>query len=182
MITLILGGARSGKSRLAEQLARTYQQQNLVVFYLATAQAFDNEMQNRILHHQQHRPKDWQTIETPIYLSDTICQLQQQSCVILIDCLTLWLTNLLLANDNLLFQDEYEKFLQTLHQFPKEIPLILVSNETGLGIVPLGEISRKFVDEMGFLHQKIAQIADNVLFCVAGLPMTLKGSTIHKNT
>lgn len=171
MIELILGGARSGKSRLAEQKALDKQQS---VVYIATAQAFDEEMQLRISHHQTHRPSDWQTIEEPIYLAKAISQFNNTNQVILVDCLTLWLNNLLLHDDSNLFQTQLTEFYQILSHIHAETQLILVSNETGLGIVPMGELSRKFVDESGWLHQQVAKMADKVTFCVAGLPMVLK--------
>lgn len=175
MIQLILGGARSGKSRLAEQIAQQY---HYPVYYIATAQVLDDEMQQRITHHQNHRPKDWQTIEQPIYLADTLQQLKQQTqpIVILVDCLTLWLSNLICQSDEELLLEQQQQLFHQLNDFPDHHILILVSNETGLGVVPLGEISRKFVDTTGFLHQQLAQIANQVMFCVAGLPMVLKSS------
>ena len=170
MLQLILGGARSGKSRLAEQIAKD---SGLSVVYIATAQALDEEMQQRIQHHQQQRPSHWQLSEEPIFLADQLLQLDQENQLILVDCLTLWLTNLLLAEDTALQQQQTEKLLKVLPQLKSDI--ILVSNETGLGVVPMGEISRRFVDEAGRLHQALGQLADKVVFCVAGFPMILKG-------
>lgn len=178
MIQLILGGARSGKSRLAEQFA---QASTLAVTYIATAQAWDVEMQSRIEHHQNQRPIDWTVIEEPLYLAEVLEKIDQPNHVILVDCLTLWMTNLLLKkdensldteSDNVQIQ-ECEKLLKILPTLQAQI--ILVSNETGLGVVPMGEISRKFVDESGRLHQQLGKIADQVIFCVAGFPMYLKG-------
>ncbi|WP_414659842.1 bifunctional adenosylcobinamide kinase/adenosylcobinamide-phosphate guanylyltransferase [Acinetobacter courvalinii] len=169
MLQLILGGARSGKSRLAEQIAKD---SGLPVIYMATAQALDEEMQQRIKHHQQQRPAHWQVLEEPIYLADRLLQLDQPNQLILVDCLTLWLTNLLLAEDHALQQLQMQKLLAVLPQLHSQI--ILVSNETGLGVVPMGEISRRFVDEAGRLHQALGQLAHKVMFCVAGFPMILK--------
>ncbi|MEB6665795.1 bifunctional adenosylcobinamide kinase/adenosylcobinamide-phosphate guanylyltransferase [Acinetobacter vivianii] len=169
MLQLILGGARSGKSRLAEQIAKD---SGLSVVYIATAQALDDEMQQRIEHHRQQRPEHWQVCEEPIYLADRLLQCDQPNQLILVDCLTLWLTNLLLAEDTTLQQQQTEKFLAVLAQLQAQI--ILVSNETGLGVVPMGEISRRFVDEAGRLHQALGQLAHKVTFCVAGFPMILK--------
>lgn len=169
MLQLILGGARSGKSRLAEQIAKD---SGLSVIYMATAQALDAEMQQRIAHHQQQRPAHWQVLEEPIYLADRLLQLDQPNQLILVDCLTLWLTNLLLAEDQALQQQQVQKLLAVLPQLHSQI--ILVSNETGLGVVPMGEISRRFVDEAGRLHQALGQLAHKVMFCVAGFPMILK--------
>ncbi|CAI3103007.1 Bifunctional adenosylcobalamin biosynthesis protein CobP [Acinetobacter oleivorans] len=170
MLQLILGGARSGKSRLAEQTAISTQ---LPVTYVATAQALDPEMQSRIAHHQNQRPAHWSLIEEPLFLANALKKIDQPNQIILVDCLTLWLTNLLLLDDQSVQQLECEQLLKVLPTLESEI--ILVSNETGLGVVPLGEISRRFVDEAGRLHQALGQIADKVVFCVAGFPMILKG-------
>ena len=169
MLQLILGGARSGKSRLAEQIAKD---SGLSVIYMATAQALDEEMQQRIAHHQQQRPDHWHVYEEPIYLADRLLQLDQPDQLILVDCLTLWLSNLLLAEDQALQQLQMQKLFEVLPQLHSQI--ILVSNETGLGVVPMGEISRRFVDEAGRLHQTLGQLAHKVMFCVAGFPMILK--------
>ncbi|WP_151741045.1 bifunctional adenosylcobinamide kinase/adenosylcobinamide-phosphate guanylyltransferase [Acinetobacter seifertii] len=170
MLQLILGGARSGKSRLAEQTAISTQ---LPVTYVATAQALDPEMQSRIAHHQNQRPVHWALVEEPLFLANALKKNDQPNQIILVDCLTLWLTNLLLLEDQSVQQFECEQLLKVLPTLESEI--ILVSNETGLGVVPLGEISRRFVDEAGRLHQALGQIADKVVFCVAGFPMILKG-------
>ena len=169
MLQLILGGARSGKSRLAENIA---QQRGIPVIYVATAQALDDEMQQRIQHHQQQRPKQWKLCVEPIFLADQLLKLDQEHQIILVDCLTLWLTNLLLVEDQDLQQQQTDKLLEILPKLKSEI--ILVSNETGLGVVPMGEISRRFVDEAGRLHQALGQLAHKVMFCVAGFPMILK--------
>ncbi|HBU87640.1 bifunctional adenosylcobinamide kinase/adenosylcobinamide-phosphate guanylyltransferase [Acinetobacter oleivorans] len=170
MLQLILGGARSGKSRLAEQTAINTQ---LAVTYVATAQALDPEMQSRIEHHQNQRPAQWSLVEEPLYLANALQKIDGPNQIILVDCLTLWLTNLLLLDDQSVQQLECEQLLKVLPTLESEV--ILVSNETGLGVVPLGEISRRFVDEAGRLHQALGQIADKVVFCVAGFPMILKG-------
>ncbi|WP_336166178.1 bifunctional adenosylcobinamide kinase/adenosylcobinamide-phosphate guanylyltransferase [Acinetobacter sp. 161(2023)] len=170
MLQLILGGARSGKSRLAEQTVINTQ---LAVTYVATAQALDPEMQSRIEHHQNQRPAHWSLVEEPLYLANALQKIDSPNQIILVDCLTLWLTNLLLLDDQSIQQFECEQLLKVLPKLDSEI--ILVSNETGLGVVPLGEISRRFVDEAGRLHQALGQIADKVVFCVAGFPMILKG-------
>ena len=170
MIQFILGGARSGKSRLAEQAAIA---SNKPVTYIATAQAWDNEMQERIAHHQAQRPAAWTLVEEPLHLAARLKQLDQAGHVILVDCLTLWMSNLLMQKDENIQADECAQLLQVLPSLQSEI--LLVSNETGLGVVPMGQISRKFVDESGRLHQQLGQIADKVVFCVAGFPMILKG-------
>ena len=167
---LILGGARSGKSRLAEQIAKD---SNLNVTYIATAQAFDHEMQARIDHHQAQRPGHWTVIEEPLYLADCLIELDQPNQLILVDCLTLWMSNLLMHENAELQMQQCQKLLDIVPILQAEV--ILVSNETGLGVIPMGEISRKFVDESGRLHQQLGQIAEKVIFCVAGFPMMLKG-------
>ncbi len=173
MIQFILGGARSGKSRYAEQLAKAYEQQGKHIIYVATAGRFDDEMVQRIEHHQQNRPKHWQTIEEQYDLAKIFAQYNDEQSVILLDCLTLWLSNLLCLDDDGQFQTYKNEFLNELQVTCATV--ILVSNETGLGVVPMGRVTRRFVDESGWLHQTIAQIADKVVFCVAGLPMVLKG-------
>ena len=170
MMQLILGGARSGKSRLAEQIAKD---SNLNVTYIATAQAFDHEMQARIDHHQAQRPGHWTVIEEPLYLADCLIELDQPNQLILVDCLTLWMSNLLMHENAELQMQQCQKLLDILPILQAEV--ILVSNETGLGVIPMGEISRKFVDESGRLHQQLGQISEKVIFCVAGFPMMLKG-------
>lgn len=167
---LILGGARSGKSRLAEQIAQQLAQP---VVYVATAQALDGEMQARIQHHQQQRSEDWGLCEEPIYLAAKLVKLDRPNQTILVDCLTLWMSNLLMHTDPDLQVQECQKLLDVVGNLQSE--LILVSNETGLGVVPMGQISRRFVDETGRLHQQLGQIAQKVVFCVAGFPMILKG-------
>ena len=170
---LILGGARSGKSRLAEQIAQQLVQP---VVYVATAQALDGEMQVRIQHHQQQRPEDWRLCEEPIYLAEQLVKLDRLNQTILVDCLTLWMSNLLMHTDPDLQVQECQKLLEVVGSLQSE--LILVSNETGLGVVPMGQITRRFVDETGRLHQQLGQIATKVVFCVAGFPMILKGEQV----
>ena len=170
MIQLILGGARSGKSRLAEQIA---QQLGKTVIYVATAQAGDAEMQARIQHHRQQRPKTWKLCEEPLYLAQQLKVLDHPNAVILVDCLTLWMSNLLMQSADNFAEQQISALLDVLTHLQADI--ILVSNETGLGVVPMGEITRKFVDETGRLHQQLGELADKVQFCVAGFPMLLKG-------
>ncbi len=170
MKELILGGVRSGKSRLAEQHALA---SGLEVFYIATATAEDDEMQQRIVHHRQQRPSTWRLIEEPLELATVLQQHAAEDRCLLVDCLTLWLTNLLLAEDASLLARERDALLEQLQGLPGHI--ILVSNETGMGIVPQGELARCFGDEAGRLHQNLAQICDRVILTVAGLPQLLKG-------
>lgn len=171
MRQLILGGARSGKSSLAERelLAGAG---NRACHYLATAhwQQCDAEMRARIEHHRQARDRRWQTLETPLGLGAALQNLNNPDACVLVDCLTLWLSN---ALHEACWPAEKEAFLTALRQFSGQ--LILVSNEVGLGLVPLGELSRRFVDESGWLHQALGQLCERVVFVAAGLPLTLKG-------
>jgi len=168
MRELILGGTRSGKSALAERLAT---ESGLQVVYIATATAGDQEMAKRIELHQQQRPQDWQLIEEPIHLTETLQQQAAADRILLVDCLTLWLSNLLMESADI--EQHREALLQLLPNLPGR--LIMVSNEVGLGIVPMGEISRRFQDESGILHQALAQRCERVILTVAGLPHLLKG-------
>jgi adenosylcobinamide kinase / adenosylcobinamide-phosphate guanylyltransferase len=171
MKTLILGGVRSGKSRLAEQMAAV---SGLAVTYIATAESHDAEMQARISHHREHRPAHWITVEEPVRLAAALREHASPDRCLLVDCLTLWVTNLLLAPAEHTFAQERAAFLAALPDLPGHI--ILVSNETGMGITPLGELSRRFADESGWLHQEVAAICDRVVLTVAGLPLYLKGT------
>lgn len=169
MLELILGGARSGKSALAEQQARD---SGLEVVYIATAEARDEEMHERINHHRERRPEYWQCVEEPLRLAHVLQQHAAADRCLLVDCLTLWLSNLLAGGDET-FATERDALLSVLQQLPGRV--ILVSNEVGLGIVPMGELTRRFCDESGRLHQAVAGLCDRVTFVTAGLPMTLKG-------
>ncbi|HET6554620.1 MAG TPA: bifunctional adenosylcobinamide kinase/adenosylcobinamide-phosphate guanylyltransferase [Dyella sp.] len=171
MRTLILGGARSGKSALAERLARDTGHE---VVYIATAQAHDAEMAARIAHHRASRPAHWQSVEEPLALAATLQSHARPGRCVLVDCLTLWLSNLLGSGDDARFVNERTALLQILPALPGQ--LLLVSNEVGLGVVPVGELTRRFVDEAGWLHQALAEQCERVLFVAAGLPLPLKGS------
>ena len=170
MQALILGGARSGKSHYAETLA---QQSGHEVIYIATAQAHDAEMQERITHHRATRPAHWLTVEEPLTLAATLQHHAASHRLLLVDCLTLWLTNLLCLEDEQRLQTETTALLQTLPRLPGHT--LLVSNEVGLGVVPLGELTRRYVDSAGRLHQQLAVQLETVVFMVAGLPQVLKG-------
>ena len=167
MIRFILGGARSGKSRYAEQLASASGKE---VIYIATAQAYDDEMQARIAHHKNQRPAEWQTIEEALHLDKVLSDNSNITNCILVDCLTLWLTNLLCANRNV--TTAKQALVDALSQ--SESDIILVSNETGMGVVPMGELTRRYCDEVGWLHQEIAALADQVVLMVAGIPLVIK--------
>jgi adenosylcobinamide kinase/adenosylcobinamide-phosphate guanylyltransferase len=161
----VLGGARSGKSRYAEHLITRLAPPWI---YIATAQAFDDEMRSRIAEHQARRHAGWNTIEAPVDLAGAIARAAGRP--VLIDCLTLWLTNLMLGGHDIAAATAaLEAALDSRTE-----PTVMVSNEVGLGIVPETPLGRAFRDEAGRLNQQIAARADRVLFMVAGLPMTLK--------
>ncbi len=169
MKEFVLGGARSGKSGYAQQQAI---ESGLQVIYFATATIGDAEMQARIERHRVERPSHWFLIEEPITLADTLKQNASVKHCILVDCLTLWLSNLLGLQDENRFQTERNKLFDVLPSLPGKI--IFVSNETGLGIIPMGELTRRYCDEAGLLHQRLAQKCERVTFMVAGLPQKIK--------
>ncbi|MFP4607013.1 MAG: bifunctional adenosylcobinamide kinase/adenosylcobinamide-phosphate guanylyltransferase [Thiohalospira sp.] len=170
MIELFLGGARSGKSRLAEERA---EQLGGVVTYLATATADDGEMAERIAAHRAQRPDDWRLVEEPLALGRALRTTATPEGVALVDCLTLWLANALAAGEER-FAEERSALLAALEAAPG--PVVLVSNEVGSGIVPLGAETRRYADEAGRLNQAVAARSDRVTLVVAGLPWTLKES------
>ncbi len=171
MLELILGGARCGKSRLAETRAASYARRCL---YLATAQPGDSEMRARIAAHRARRGDGWRLVEEPLTLAAALQNHSEAGQCILVDCLTLWLSNLFLAQQQQeeLLARETEALLQTLPRLPGHT--ILVSNEVGLGIVPANPTARRFRDNAGELHQRLAQCCDQVSLVVAGLPQPLK--------
>jgi len=171
MRSLILGGARSGKSALAERIAT---ETGFDVVYIATAHAGDVEMQERIAHHRSRRPSHWRSIEESMSVATALRDSASEARVVLVDCMTLWLSNLLTDPDETRLERERDALLDVLPALPGHI--VLVSNEVGLGIVPMGALTRRFVDEAGRLHQAIAQRCDRVLFVAAGLPLALKGT------
>ncbi len=172
-IHLILGGARSGKSAYAEKLAK---ESNLAVTYVATAQVYDDEFKARIQHHQDRRPITWVLVEEPHHLVSMLSKLAKPNHCIIVDCLTLWLAQWICPDCNPPqtpgWQHEREALLKLLPTLSGTI--ILVSNEVGMGIVPLGEINRQFQDEQGRLNQAVANVANQVTFVAAGLPLSLK--------
>jgi len=174
-IHLILGGARSGKSAFAETLALA---SNLPVTYIATAQVYDQEFGKRIAHHQARRPVHWKTIEQPFNLAETLLTHTTNDACVIVDCLTLWLAQCICPDcerpENLSWENERNNLLDTLPKLQGTI--LLVSNEVGMGIVPLGEINRQFQDEQGRLNQAVAKLAQKVSFIAAGLPITLKNA------
>ena len=169
-IELIIGGARSGKSALAERRAID---SGLAVTYLATATAGDQEMAARIAHHRQRRPPHWQTAEEPVELAAALHAHAGADRLLLVDCLTLWLSNLMLGPG---LEPERSQLLDSLDRLPGRI--ILVSNEVGWGIVPINELARRFADEQGRLNQEVAARSARVTLVAAGLPLELKGDAI----
>jgi adenosylcobinamide kinase / adenosylcobinamide-phosphate guanylyltransferase len=173
IVTLVLGGVRSGKSRYAQQIAARADN----VTFIATAERRnDAEMHAKIERHRADRPKSWATIEEPLQLARTIEQAGRGSEVILIDCLTLFASNIFEAcgDDTAQLQSHIDQLCTALHNAPCSI--ILVSNEVGSGVVPAYELGRKFRDLVGEINQRVALVSDIVLLMVAGLPLALKGS------
>ena len=181
MVELILGGARSGKSALAEARAR---ESGLRVVYLATAEARDAEMARRVAHHRARRPADWGLVEAPLQLAAALAQHAAADACLLVDCLTLWLSNLFFAGnaatqaeagqalDCALLAGETQALLDSLPTLPGRI--IFVSNEVGWGVVPMHPVSRSFADEQGRLNQRVAAVCQRVTLVAAGLPLELK--------
>jgi adenosylcobinamide kinase / adenosylcobinamide-phosphate guanylyltransferase len=190
---LILGGQKSGKSRRAESLALAWlaQSPDHRAVLIATAQPFDDEMRERIARHQQDRAErvpDMQTVEEPLQLAHTLQQHSQLHTLVVVDCLTLWLTNWLMPAENiekshknesnrLLAQYIRAQAAMILIAIEKAAgPVVLVGNEIGLGVIPLGRETRAFVDALGRLNQDVAKVCERVTFMAAGLPLSLKGS------
>lgn len=173
MLQLILGGARSGKSRLVEKLATD---SRLPVTYIATSQPLDGEMNERVAQHRARRPAEWALVEEPLALARVLRDNAGSGQCLLVDCLTLWLTNLLMLDNLEQLNAERDALLECVGALPGEI--IFVSNETGMGVVPLGELTRRYVDEAGWLHQALAERCQRVVLTVAGLPLTLKGTAL----
>lgn len=172
-VSLVLGGARSGKSAFAEDLAQQSGRQKI---YLATCQVFenDNEMEQRVALHKERRGDDWQLVEEPLELAALLPELAGPNNCILVDCLTLWLTNLMMAEKNV--EQEAIKLIESLAGLGDDVSVLLVSNEVGQGIVPMEKMARDFRDYAGRLHQQVAAdgLAANVWFVTAGLPQKLK--------
>jgi adenosylcobinamide kinase/adenosylcobinamide-phosphate guanylyltransferase len=172
--TLVLGGARSGKSAFAEKLVRD---SGLARVYLATATAGDGEMQTRIARHRVQRGDDWTTVEEPLALVDALTREVTHGRAVLVDCLTLWLSNVMLAErDPEIEARRLTRFLEVA-----KYPVVLVSNEVGLGLVPETPLGRQFRDAQGRLNQAIAACVPNVVFIAAGLPLWLKNSSSQEN-
>lgn len=166
--TLVLGGARSGKSRRAQAITELAGPARI---YIATAEAFDDEMRDRIACHQAERDASWRTLNAPLEVVQTLHDLKDSSSAILLDCLTLWLSNLMFAERDV--AAETARLCAVISEM--KAPLCLVSNEVGMGLVPETPLGRAFRDEQGRLNQAIAQVVDRVEFVAAGLPLVLKG-------
>jgi adenosylcobinamide kinase/adenosylcobinamide-phosphate guanylyltransferase len=170
MKELVLGGVRSGKSRFAEQQARG---SGLRVVYIATAiVGADTELEERIRRHRSYRPAEWKTVEEPVALGAALRAHAGAECCLLVECLTLWLAHLLTSGSADRFESERSSLLDAVREVPGHV--ILVGNETGLGIMPPGALSRRFLDVSGELHQSLAALCDRVTLVVAGLPLRLK--------
>jgi adenosylcobinamide kinase/adenosylcobinamide-phosphate guanylyltransferase len=177
-ITLILGGARSGKSSCAQKLAEEFGKS---VTVLATAQALDEEMSVRIQKHKAERPADWQTLEIPLGIASQVKEIQSE--VVILDCITLLLSNLLMefVKDDLVeeasfvqaVQKEMEELLEAIRTSKQD--WLIVSNEVGLGLVPPYQMGRVYRDGLGWANQRLAREAEKVIFMVAGIPMAVKG-------
>jgi adenosylcobinamide kinase/adenosylcobinamide-phosphate guanylyltransferase len=173
-LTFILGGARSGKSAFAERIAAD---SGLPVTYIATARVADSEFAARVEQHRERRPAHWALVEAPLDLGGVLRKQDREGHVVLIDCLTLWLANLLFPADNSTPDgpptQAFSAFDAALAQVRGKV--IVVSNEIGLGVVPMGSVTRLYVDELGRLNQRVAAASTRVTMMVAGLPLALKG-------
>ena len=176
---LILGGQRSGKSRRAEGLARVWlQEPGHRAVLIATAHAGDREMHERIAHHQRERAlrvPGLLTVEEPLQLAEALAAHSAPHTLLVVDCLTLWLTNHLMPASGVAGEPPIEALLQALRVAPG--PIVLVGNEIGLGVIPMGREVRDFVDTLGRLNQEVARACERVTFMAAGLPLTLKASS-----
>ncbi|HSR11477.1 MAG TPA: bifunctional adenosylcobinamide kinase/adenosylcobinamide-phosphate guanylyltransferase [Thermodesulfobacteriota bacterium] len=170
-IIFITGGARSGKSSFAQELAARFPDP---MAYLATAQAFDEEMTERIRRHKASRPANWTTLEEPLHVAECLDTQGSRFRLILLDCLTLWVSNLMMAGKGEIeILQDGERMMESAGRAPCSV--ILVGNEVGMGIVPENAQARAFRDATGLLQQKIARRADEVYFVVSGIPQKLKG-------
>jgi adenosylcobinamide kinase / adenosylcobinamide-phosphate guanylyltransferase len=177
MKTLVLGGVRSGKSRFAEALA---QRNAGSVTLIATGTAGDEEMAARIAAHRARRPVHWSVVEEPLHLARALVRTATPGSVVVVDCLTLWLTNLLCHSDSRLLDTEVEALMASLPNLPGD--QVLVGNEVGFGIMPINDLARRFGDAAGVLHQRLAALCDSAVLMVAGLPLTVKGRELSEQS
>jgi adenosylcobinamide kinase/adenosylcobinamide-phosphate guanylyltransferase len=170
-LIFITGGTRSGKSRFALDYANRHFSKRL---YLATCEVLDEEIAERVENHKKMRGPEWKTVEEPIEIIDKINEYGDRVEAILLDCITLWLSNLLMRqNSDVKIMDELDRFIKTIKQ--NQTSFIIVSNEVGMGIVPADSLGRRFRDLQGMANQKIAEAAETVILIVSGIPMILKG-------
>jgi adenosylcobinamide kinase / adenosylcobinamide-phosphate guanylyltransferase len=166
---LVLGGVRSGKSAFAEaQIADSHK----AVCYVATSQVWDDEMASRVQLHQTRRPSSWRLIEEPLALADVLDSLNDPQQAVIVECFSLWMTNLLCLEDEERLAQEKQALLDAVASFQGD--LVLVSSEVGLGIMPMNALARRFGDELGMMNQALAKLTDRVTFVAAGLPLPLK--------
>ena len=175
MKTLVIGGARSGKSAYAERQAELT---GLPVTYIATAQVWDEEMCARVRRHQERRPDHWCLVEEPFHLTETLRSRAASGHCVIVDCMTLWLAQWICPDCKPPADGDWERERTALLELIPTLPgkIILVSNEVGMGIVPLGELNRRFQDEQGRLNQALAAACEHVVFMAAGLPLVMKGN------
>ena len=171
-LVFVIGGCRSGKSKHALQAAEKIAARRKI--YIATCRPQDDEMKQRVARHQKQRSPNWVTVEEPLDLPRAVAQNSLKADVILIDCLTLWTSNLLMeTHDEAILKDNIEQLVQALAQ--ANCPIVVVSNEVGSGIVPENRLARQFRDIVGWANQSVAASADKVVWMVAGIPVTVKG-------
>lgn len=169
-IVLVIGGCRSGKSRYALELAKQIPGERRI--FIATCVPKDKEMEMRVAHHKEGRDKSWSTIEVPIRLPEAIIEYSQKSDLILVDCLTLWISNLILDNNDVDISEAALRLTRSLKD--AQCPVIMVSNEVGTGIVPENRLARLFRDAAGIVNQNVAACSDRVIWMVAGIPVPVK--------
>ena len=168
----VLGGCRSGKSSFALETAQQFSGANNI--FIATCIPHDDEMKQRVERHRQERSQAWETVEAPLLLPETIAEISLRADAIIVDCLTLWVSNLLMEfDDSEKIEMQIPRLTQAVNE--SECPVVLVSNEVGQGIVPENKLARQFRDLVGFVNQAVAGCADEVIWTVAGIPVTIKG-------
>jgi len=171
-IQLVIGGCRSGKSRYALDYANQHWKGQKI--FIATCEALDHEMQERIDHHQKERGVEWQTIECPIDIAQAIKNVYHPDSGILLDCITLWISNMMCKQmDDTHIMNQLNILIDSISHV--DCPVTIVSNEVGLGIVPDNPMARKYRDYVGYANQKIAGVASQVILMMAGIPLTIKG-------
>ncbi|MBF0538465.1 MAG: bifunctional adenosylcobinamide kinase/adenosylcobinamide-phosphate guanylyltransferase [Nitrospirae bacterium] len=167
----VTGGSRSGKSTFARRRAESLEGRKV---FVATAMPIDDEMRARILAHKRERGGQWDTVEEPLDLVGVIERLKDRYEVIVIDCLTIWLTNVVLAWEDRLVEGGIVRLAERLRQVRGDVDILIVSNEVGMGIVPDGALSRRFRDHAGLLNQMVAEVCDEAYLIVSGMPLRLK--------